>query len=101
MRRELRRTCGCARVGRGPPGRWVPGTSPDARPLRGRRASDLGVRDPHVLARGPGPDGFPPPDLPRTGGDNPVRNRALATAVDLLDLRLPGPLHAPLRAERL
>ena len=72
------------------PRRRLAGAGPDARPLRGRRAPDLGVRDPDVLARGARPDGLAPPDLRRAGGDHAARDRALAAAVDLLDLRLPA-----------
>ena len=48
LRRELRGPRGRARAGR------LRSTGPDRRPLRGRRAPDVGLRRPHRVARGDG-----------------------------------------------
>ena len=88
VRRELRRAGGRARARRH--GRARAGD----RPLRDRRAPDLGLRDAHVLAAGARPDGLAAPELRRARRAHAVSHLALAAAVVVLDVRLPRAVRA-------
>ncbi len=101
LRSQLRRARRGARARGRAEGRRLPRARADAGPLRGGRAPDLGLRHPDRVARGARPDGRPPADLRRAGGDHAPRQLALAAALDLLDLRLPRALPAAARPGRL
>ncbi len=94
LRRQLRRPGGRARAGRQRRRRA------GHRPLRDRRAPDLGLRDPHRVADALEPAGVAAADLRRAGHPHPARHRPLRPAVDVLDVRLPHAVRAAGRAGR-
>ena len=61
----------------------------DRRPLRDRRAPNVGLRGADRVARAARPARLDPPDLRRAGRAHHLEHRPLAAAVQLLDLRLP------------
>ena len=66
------------------------------RPLRDRRAPDLGLRRPDRVARCDGRRRLDPPDLRHAGRPHAPHDGRLPPAVDVLDLRLPRALRAAL-----
>ena len=62
------------------------------RPLRDRRAADLGMRDPDLVAVRPRAAGVAPADVRRARHPYAVHDRAAGSAVDVLDVRLPHPV---------